>query len=466
MAENTLQHQPPDRAVLTVSQLNREVRDLLEQGLPLLWVEGEISNLAQPASGHLYFTLKDSRAQIRCAMFKGRNRLLRFRPSNGAQVLARGRISLFEPRGDYQLIIDSLEEAGDGALRRQFEELKTRLEREGLFDPVRKQALPPFPKRIGVVTSPSGAAIRDVLHVLGRRFPGIDVLIYPVPVQGSGAAQAIADMLKLADNRQEVDALLLTRGGGSLEDLWAFNEEIVARAIAACSLPVVSAVGHEIDFSISDFVADHRAATPSAAAELLSPDGAALLDRIGSLSSRLAQRIHLKLSRQAERLSTLERRLAREHPARRLRDNSQRLDELQLRLAAAMNRLSRRDAQRLHAAQQRLTAQHPRKRLQQYREQIQQLGQRLRNSWRNGHDPRVRHLGGLARELEAVSPLATVARGYAIVRDQQGRVVREAGAATPGDRIVATLGKGALHCRVEDVEPVVNVAPETPLLPK
>jgi len=262
----------PDRDVYTVSRLNQTARQLLEQGLPRIWLEGELSNLSRPSSGHLYFTLKDSRAQIRGAMFRNRNQLLRFRPQEGMQMLVRCRISLYEPRGDYQLIAESMEEAGDGALQRAFEELKRKLDLEGLLRAEHKQPLPLLPRRIGVVTSPSGAAIRDVLSVLKRRFPAIPVMVYPVPVQGKEAGREIAAMLHRAGERRECDVLILTRGGGSLEDLWAFNEEVVARAIHDCPVPVISAVGHEVDFTIADFVADQRAPTPSAAAELASPD--------------------------------------------------------------------------------------------------------------------------------------------------------------------------------------------------
>ena len=260
------------REIFTVSDLNREARELLEGHFPLVWVEGEISNLARPSSGHIYFSLKDEAAQVRCAMFKMRNRLLNFQPENGQQVLARARISLYEARGDFQLIIEHMEETGDGALRRQFELLKHKLFEEGLFDESHKRELPSLPTRLGVITSPSGAAIRDILSVLKRRFPGIPILIYPVPVQGNEAPPAIIDAIKTAGIRKDCDLLILARGGGSLEDLWAFNDESVARAIYHCPIPVVTGIGHEIDFTIADFVADFRAPTPSAAAEYISPD--------------------------------------------------------------------------------------------------------------------------------------------------------------------------------------------------
>lgn len=262
----------PKRDVLTVSRLNTEVKMLLEDSFPLLWVEGEISNLARPASGHIYLSLKDAHAQVSCAMFRNRNTNLRFQPANGQKVLVRARVSLFEARGNFQLILEHMEPAGDGALQRAFEELKNRLEKEGLFDPDRKRPLPRFPSRIGLITSDRGAAVRDVITVLQRRFPAIPVRVYPVPVQGEKAAVEIARTLDIASERAECDVLILTRGGGSLEDLQAFNTEIVARSIVACDIPVISAVGHEIDFTIADFVADLRAPTPSAAAETAVPD--------------------------------------------------------------------------------------------------------------------------------------------------------------------------------------------------
>ncbi|MFZ1641930.1 MAG: exodeoxyribonuclease VII large subunit, partial [Candidatus Contendobacter sp.] len=275
------------RDIYTVSRLNQDVRALLEGEFPTLWVEGEVSNLSRPSSGHLYFSLKDAKAQIRCALFQNRAFLFRDCPRNGQQVLVRGRVSLYEPRGDFQIIVEYVEEAGAGALRRAYDELRLRLEREGLFAPERKQPLPRFPRRIGVITSPSGAAIRDVLITLRRRCPGLLVLVYPVPVQGDGAAERIAQTIRLASQRRDCDVLLLARGGGSLEDLQAFNEETVARAIFDCAIPLVTGIGHETDVTIADFAADRRAATPTAAAELASPDRLEWLHRVRLLAERL-----------------------------------------------------------------------------------------------------------------------------------------------------------------------------------
>ncbi|RLA31329.1 MAG: exodeoxyribonuclease VII large subunit, partial [Gammaproteobacteria bacterium] len=297
---------PADRDIYTPSRLNLEARTLLEGHFPLLWIEGELSNLARPASGHLYFSLKDARAQVRCAMFRNRNRALRFRPANGQQVLLRARAGLYEGRGEFQLIVESMEEAGHGALQRAYEELRGRLTDEGLFDEALKRPLPTLPRQIGIITSPSGAALHDVLHVLARRFPAIPVVLYPATVQGDEAPNALRAALATAIRRAECDVLLLARGGGSLEDLWAFNDEALARAIRACPIPVVSGIGHETDFTIADFVADLRAPTPSAAAEAISPDGAAWTHRFDGFASRLGSLLHGELSRQDKRLNWLQ----------------------------------------------------------------------------------------------------------------------------------------------------------------
>src|SRR6516162_142534 len=326
----------PARDVYSVSRLNREVRVLLERGLGVLWVEGELSNFSQPASGHWYFSLKDRDAQLRCAMYRLKNSLVGFTPRAGMQVLVRGRISVYEARGEYQLIIEHLEEAGVGALRREFERLKTRLAAEGLFAQERKRALPRFPRRIGVITSPSGAALHDILKILARRYPPAAVLIYPSAVQGAGAVPALVAALRTASARAECDLLILARGGGSLEDLWAFNDERVARAIHGCALPVVSGVGHEIDFTIADFVADARAPTPSAAAELVVPDRLACLEAITRSAQRLGGGMRRELRGGEARLDAVGRRLKLAHPGVRLHQQMQRLDGLMQRLAGAV----------------------------------------------------------------------------------------------------------------------------------
>ncbi|MFZ0552495.1 MAG: exodeoxyribonuclease VII large subunit, partial [Steroidobacteraceae bacterium] len=325
----------PGRSVYTVSRLNQEVRVLLERGLGVIWVEGELSNFSQPASGHWYFSLKDRDAQVRCAMFRVKNALLGFTPKAGQHVIARGRVSLYEPRGEYQLIIDHLEEAGVGALQREFERLKAKLAAEGLFASEHKRKLPRFPRRIAVVTSPSGAAVRDVLNILARRFPPAAVLVYPTAVQGVAAAPAIVQALQLASARMDCDVLILARGGGSLEDLWSFNDERVARAIRACAIPVVTGIGHEIDFTIADFAADARAPTPSGAAELVVPDRAACLEALMRMEGRMNACMRRELRVVSGRLGAASNRLKQAHPGMRLAHQAQRLDDLEQRLAGA-----------------------------------------------------------------------------------------------------------------------------------
>lgn len=443
----------PGRDVYTVSRLNREARELLETGLPLLWVEGELSNLARPSSGHLYFTLKDAAAQVRCAMFRNRSQLVRFRPADGMQVLARARVSLYEARGDYQLIVEHLEEAGDGALRRAFELLKQRLLAEGLFDAARKKPLPALPRRIGVVTSPTGAAIHDVLTTLGRRFPAIPVLIYPVPVQGRAAAPEIARTIRLASARAECDVLILCRGGGSLEDLWAFNEEIVARAIADCEIPIVTGIGHEVDITIADFAADLRAPTPTGAAEHVSPDRADWLRRLERLGERLALLARGDLARRGERLHWLARRLRQQHPGQRLRQRAQRLDELEQRLLRGLQTGLAHRRMRLEHGLARLLGHAPLHRIERARTRCHQLALRLRQYLQRRLERHRDHITGLGRALDAVSPLATLDRGYAIVRRlPDGAVLRNARAVEPGDTIEARLAHGRVVCDVRETQ--------------
>jgi exodeoxyribonuclease VII large subunit len=395
----------PDRDIYTVSRLNREARMLLEHGFATLWVEAELSNVARPASGHWYFTLKDAAAQVRAAMFRQRNMNVAFVPKDGLQVLARGRISLYEPRGDYQLIVDHLEEAGEGALRRQFEELKNRLFKEGLFAEERKRPLPALPRRIAVVTSPTGAAIRDILHVLKRRFAAVAVLIHPVPVQGAAAAPAIVQALREAGERAECDVLILARGGGSLEDLWAFNDERVARAIRDCPIPVVTGIGHEVDFTIADFVADRRAPTPSGAAEIVVPDERSFRRGLRDLLARITRCAEAALARHADRLAWLAKRLAQAHPGARLAQQAQRLDELTERMRLAT-------VHRLELTRGRLTL--------------------------------------AVRALHAVSPLATIDRGYAVVtREPGGDLVRSRRSVKPADRLNIRVADGTLRAVVE-----------------
>jgi len=441
------------RDVYTVSRLNAEVRAVLETGFPLIWVQGELSNLSRPSSGHLYFSLKDSFAQVRCALFRMRRTHLRFEPRDGMEVLVRARISLYEARGEYQLIVEHMEPAGEGALRQALEVLKTRLAAEGLFDTARKKPLPPLPRRIGVLSSASGAAIHDVLTVLGRRFPSIPVVIYPIPVQGAEAPPAIVEMLRLADARGECDVLLLTRGGGSLEDLMAFNDERVARAIFATRLPIVSAVGHEIDITVADLVADRRAATPSAAAELLSPDRTEVARRIDALAGRLGRQVEHRRRLLLARLERLTGSLRHLHPRRDLEQRQQRLDDLEQRRQRAMRHRIERGHTRLERAHARLHAVSPTQRLQRAGPVLVGLRHRLHRAAALSLERRRARLAGLGRSLEALSPLATLERGYSITRRAaDGAILRDAKAAAYGDLIETRLADGRLLSRVEKRE--------------
>jgi exodeoxyribonuclease VII large subunit len=434
--------------VLTPSQLNTLARDLLEGAFPLIWVEGELGNVSRPSSGHLYFTLKDSRAQVRCAMFRPKSTWLRFQPRDGMQVLARGRLTLYEARGEYQLVLDHMEEAGEGALRRAYEEMRARLAAEGLFDTERKRALPRFARRIGVITSPSGAAVRDVLSVLARRFPLVEAEVLPVPVQGGGAAAQIMAMLQRAIASARYDVLVVARGGGSLEDLWAFNDEHLARAIAASPVPVVSAVGHETDFSLSDFAADVRAPTPSVAAELMVPNSDDLLHRLRILEARLRNLQAQRLRQAMQRADRAQLRLNTWKPRARLELLRRRQNEALRRLIAAWRRQFERDEARLRHADAVLRASHPQRRIARLRERMATLAQRpqVAIARRLGHE--ALRLRGLARSLEAVSPLATVARGYSILSHDDGRIVRSVFDASPGDRLDARLVDGSLRVQV------------------
>ncbi len=444
---------PGARDVLSPSSLNRLVRGLLEDAMALLWVEGELSNLARPASGHVYFTLKDAQAQVRCAMFRPRSQTLRFAPADGQRVLLRARATLYEPRGDYQLIVESMEDAGAGALARALEELKARLAAEGLFDAARKRALPAYPRRIGVITSASGAAIRDVLSVLRRRFALVEADLLPVPVQGKEAPAAIAAMLQRACRSGRYDVLLLTRGGGANEDLAAFNDEAVVRGVAACSVPLVAAVGHEIDFTLVDFAADLRAPTPSAAAELLVPDAKLLRIRLTRLRAQLQRRATQALQQLAQRMDAWHARLHNQHPAQRLTRARERLQVLRARLDALLP--ARLTVLRAHVQQLRghLQISSLRERLAAARARLATLQAHQQQTLRMLLQQRQARLDALRRALHTVSPLATLERGYAIVFDGAGRIVRTARAVQPGQ---------ALHARLADGDISLIVASDTP----
>jgi exodeoxyribonuclease VII large subunit len=443
---------PTAREVFTVSRLNREARTLLERGLGSVWLEGEISNLSRPGSGHWYFSLKDETAQVRCAMFRSRNLLVRFPVKDGSQVLARGRVSLYEARGEFQVVVEHLEEAGEGVLRRRFEALKQRLNAEGLFDARHKQSLPALPRRIGVITSPTGAAIRDILHILRRRFPAIPVLIYPVAVQGEAAPREIEQALRLADQRRDCDVLILARGGGSLEDLWAFNDEAVARAIFACRIPIVSGIGHEVDFTIADFVADERAPTPSGAAERVVPDRAEWLRSLSASGRRLALAVRRRLAEQGNALRMREQRLARAHPGVVLRQRAQRLDELEGRIRLATHRRLERAAHRLATAQGLLLRASPALRVAALRLRLDAARGNLVRAGQDCVGAGRQRLELAARALHAVSPLATLDRGYAIVADASGAALSDTRQLQPGQRVSARLARGRFTADVVDIE--------------
>ena len=438
----------PARDIYTVSRLNREAKLLLEGGFPPLWIEGEISNLSRPASGHVYFSLKDAQAQVRCAFFRQHQRLLRLTLKDGLHILARARVSLYEGRGDYQIIIEYLEEAGEGALRLAFDVLKQRLSQEGLFDIAHKKSLPRLPHRLGIITSPSGAVLHDILTTLRRRFPAIPVLVYPVPVQGAGAAEKIATAIKLAGDQRDCDALILARGGGSLEDLWVFNEEAVARAIHACPIPIVSGIGHETDFTIADMTADARAPTPTAAAEMLSPDQQEWLAQFERLETRLFTSMHGLLRGRNQHVDWLAARLV--HPRHRIVLMQQSLKTLGQRLFLAQTTGLRHARAELLAAMALLLQHTPRSRLHALQQENEHLHARLVSGMKRGMELGHARLRERMQTLHALSPLATLERGYAIVqRADTSAIVTDATRIRTGERVQARLSRGRLECVVE-----------------
>ena len=418
----------PNEPAITVSQLNRKAKTLLEQGIARLWVEGEISNLSRPASGHIYFSLKDDKAQVGAAWFRQRQRGPAIGFKNGDKVLAFGRVSIYEARGNYQLIVEQMEPAGEGVLKQRFDALKKKLLAEGLFDDDRKQELPALPSRIGVITSPSGAAIRDIVSVLGRRYPAASVVIYPAAVQGDAAPGELISALETAVERDECDVLIIGRGGGSLEDLWAFNDEALARAIAACPIPIVSAVGHEVDFTIADFVADIRAPTPSGAAEIVVPDQRDWLRRINVLAARLA--------RVGERA---------------VEDRAQQVDWFGSRMAAAIRRQLLSQRHDVQALRGKLVQLSPAVSVQRSITRLSALQQRLASGTHDTLSELNHRVALLGRALHSVSPLATLDRGYAIVLDSEGKAITDASGVKSGDEIRARLSKGELIAKVTKV---------------
>ncbi|OUS28626.1 exodeoxyribonuclease VII large subunit [Gammaproteobacteria bacterium 45_16_T64] len=439
-----------ERHIFSVSELNLFAKNLLENTLPSLWLEGEISNLAQPRSGHIYLTLKDDNAQVRCAMFKGRNMRLRFRPANGQQVLVKGRLSLYTPRGDYQLIIDSMEEAGLGALQRAFEQLKAKLHHEGLFDDSQKQPIPEHPTAIGVITSPTGAAVQDITSVLARRFPLVPVTLYPVAVQGTDAPAQLINAINTANRRNECDVLIVGRGGGSLEDLWAFNDEQLARTISASNIPIVSAVGHQVDYTIADFVADLRAPTPSAAAEMLSQDQDELRDTFAGYQHWFEEKIQLIIAQHTQTLAWLEKQLV--HPGKRLEEHSQRLDDLENRLILQMRQTLALAHAELGTLSAQLLAQTPYHQLEQLSLRVDALRQRSEVACQQSIKDAERSLSHLAHRLETVSPLATLSRGYSITKNAKNTLIRTRKDVSVGEVITTDLGDGTLTSEVTSVD--------------
>ena len=439
------------KKILTVTELTHQIKKHLEEGFEEIWIEGEISNFRSPSSGHYYFTLKDDKSQIKAVVFRFMGRYLKFEPQDGLLVICRGRINLYEPRGEYQLILDYMEPKGIGALQLAFEQLKGKLQKEGLFDPEHKKPLPLLPQKIGIVTSPTGAAVRDLLNVIGRRFPNMEILINPVKVQGEGAAQEIASAIEELNCLPGIDVIIVARGGGSLEDLWAFNEEIVARAIYHSSIPIISAVGHEIDFTIADFVADVRAPTPSAAGELVVRDKVELTNLVESLSSRLGNRMINLFETEKNRLNFLKKRV----PDLRLR-----LSDLQLRVGDVSSRLAPRifDALQLKneilkGREVRLLLRNPKLKIEEYLKSISLCEEKLIDSMLLLLDRLHQVLEKYLRGLDSLSPLNVLKRGYCITRLLPSyEIVKESGMLSKGDRVNIVLWKGAVFCQVEKVK--------------
>ncbi|MFL0932134.1 exodeoxyribonuclease VII large subunit [Vibrio parahaemolyticus] len=434
--------------IFTVSRLNAEVRLLLENEMGIVWLVGEISNFSAPVSGHWYLTLKDSRAQVKCAMFRGNNRRVTFKPANGNQVLVKARLSLYEPRGDYQLIIESMQPEGDGRLQQEFEELKMKLAAEGLFAQTNKLPLPEHPKRVGIITSKTGAALYDILDVLKRRDPSLPVVIYPTMVQGDDAAIQIAQAIGRANSRNECDVLIVGRGGGSLEDLWCFNNEILARTIAASQIPIISAVGHEVDMTIADFVADVRAPTPSAAAELVSRDNSHKDQALVTRQHKLASAIRYYLAQQKQQSAQLMHRLERQHPSYQLQRQSQQLDELDMRLRRAMQRFIDTRQQAVERKHHRLQLNSPIKHLAQQKSRLERVEHKLMDAMDRKLLTMRHQLAIAAEKLDTVSPLATLKRGYSITQTDQGKVVTSADDVKTGDLLVTRLANGEIHSTV------------------
>ncbi|AVX37207.1 exodeoxyribonuclease VII large subunit [Yersinia massiliensis] len=437
--------------IFTVSRLNQTVRQLLEMEMGQIWLTAEISNFSQPSSGHWYFTLKDDRAQVRCAMFRNTNRRTTFHPQNGQQVLVRASITLYEPRGDYQLIAESMQPAGDGLLQQQFEQLKQKLAAEGLFDPSIKHPLPSPAKQVGVITSSSGAALHDVLQVLQRRDPSLPVIIYPTAVQGADAPMQIVRAIQLANLRGECDVLIVGRGGGSLEDLWSFNDERVARAIFSSRIPIVSAVGHETDVTIADFVADLRAPTPSAAAELVSRNQLELVRQIQGQQQRMEMAMDYYLAQRSQQFTRLEHRLQQQHPHLRLARQQTLLLKLQRRLAESAQTQIRLLGKRTERLQQRLVQAQPQGQIHRYSQRVQQQEYRLRQALERQLNDYRQRFGIACSQLETVSPLATLARGYSVTQTPAGALLKTTKQVHTGDKLTTRLQDGWVESEITQI---------------
>jgi exodeoxyribonuclease VII large subunit len=434
--------------ILQVSELTKKVRFILESELNTVWLTGEISNFVAAGSGHWYLSLKDSKSQVRCAMFKGNNRRVRLKPRNGQQVLVRAKVSLYEPRGDFQLIIEQMEDAGEGILRQQYEQLKNKLNALGVFSQTHKQAIPEHIQTVGIVTSPTGAAVKDILSVLKRRNPNINAIIYPALVQGEYASNDICHAIAQANSRQECDVLIVGRGGGSLEDLWPFNEESVVQAIYDSYLPVISAVGHEVDTTLSDYVADLRAATPSAAAELVASDSSELLDKIATFEQRLIHAISRKNTALLQQHHHIHHRLAQVHPEQQLRVQQQKYDELSLRLSRAIQRLIEQSSRQPQQLQQRLQQLSPARVIAKQQSQVKQQEQRLIHALQNSLQYKRESFVHLIEQIQLVSPLATIARGYSITRNKNNEVINSIAQVVLNDEITIQMTDGSIKAKI------------------
>ena len=442
--------QPPLRKTYTIFEITSEIKGTLD-ALGIVWIQGEISNFKRHSSGHMYFSLKDARAQIKAACFRGNNMYLKFRPDDGMEVLARGRISVYEPRGDYQIIVEYMEPLGLGSLQKAYEQLKEKLSREGLFDAARKKSLPMLPRKVGIVTSPTGAAVRDMLRILKRRNASLDVLLYPVRVQGTGAAEEIAEGIRYLDQRDDIDVIIAGRGGGSIEDLWAFNEEVVARAIAAAEHVIVSAVGHEPDFTIADFVADVRAATPSNAAELVAGVREDMLAYIRSLYGRLSQAVRRQIDWRRMNLERLARNRAFAVAPNKIRDLQQRFDEATLRMVHDMRQLAQEARRRERLAMMRLNSIDLGRAVAHRKDVFVVMRQEMITAMREALSSRKSSFAIAAGKMDALSPLAILSRGYALCRDGEGRIVKSIADIDVGDDVHVKLAVGELECEVKGI---------------